>query len=206
MRNNRNRLGNGTPKRISPFSGYKNVVDQSFWFRSVLPAATATNQLTFFNTAPGNKNTTNILTPNMLPGDNDFVIMAIRVDIEEMIESAGVVATATAPGSMALIRRGFLEMKFDDETGFQTLVRDLPGGGGISGLYADGAAQTHWLSHGVPDRRNFRGLMRPLRIRPRKTFSLTISWVQAITTAAAQAIPVIVWLDGFYSKDVAPAA
>jgi hypothetical protein len=172
-------------------------IDKVIWANQTYPAAGITF-LDYFLTTSAVLFTSNMEAAGQLPGDKEFLIRSIGVQV---INSAAAAQTDIAD-YFSVIQRGVARLFIGNKDYSEWPIYLLPASGGVAGLRYTNTAATLGLvlSNGVPDTRNSYTLSRPLLIPRQLNFRVRLEWPAA--TAVTSDLIVRVLLKGEISRQI----
>jgi hypothetical protein len=172
-------------------------IDKVIWGVQQYPAA-GTTFLDYFLTTSPVLFTSNMEAAGQLPGDKEFLIRAIGVQV---IHTAAVAQTDIAD-FFSIIQRGVARLFIGNKDYSEWPIYLLPAsGGGYGDAFTNTAATLHLsITNGVPDVRNSYTLARPLLIPRQLNFRVRLEWPAA--TATTSAFDVRVMLKGEISRQI----
>ena len=173
-----------------------NYLDQPIYSRVDVAAAAQTN-IQFFSTGMGDLQYTNLSKANELPLSQNFICTTLRLYVHSRYTDG---TTPTPFNDIAGFQLGHVEMVADGAASqFNTLGFDAPGGGGIGGLVAEGAAATQLaLANGSTSRSQVRTFTVRVPIPKGRTFAVNVKFNSAWTPAGI--IPIVAVLDGYLTR------
>lgn len=173
-----------------------NDLDQPIYSRVDIAAA-ATSQIQFFTTGSGNRQYTNLTTPRRLPGTNHFRCTGIRLYLHSFATNGATPATLV---DVAGYQLGHLQINLDGANSqFDALGLLCPGGAGIGGIAAEGAAATQLgLANGSVLYSQFRRFRIPILIKAMQDFEVNLNFLAAWTPSAI--LIGVCALEGFYTR------
>lgn len=161
------------------------------YYDTALYTSGATLALRLFTIARATRDLSNLPTPGMIPGDQGFLVRAIRFHVKQRPESVAT-AAATNPQTGAvnnvslLMNTGVLQWTIGAKTYAEYPLWKLSAGGGAYGnimvndiLVAGAAAD--FGNAGYPDAGNIFTLTVPTFLEPAMSFWVDLTWPAALT-------------------------
>ncbi len=167
-------------------NGQLQIVPYIAYFKATYITATTGNTLPFFDVT-GPDTTTNIKQPGILPAGQSLLIQAIRIHIENGIETQDMgAADATIPSFAQdnfLIQEGILSMTIGTKPQGPWPIHCLPSGTGaeIAGIAAAGAEAANLLTLQADLMGPIYALFPNLLIANLQPFTATMKWAAALT-------------------------
>jgi hypothetical protein len=176
-------------KYAAKLGNKKEEIGWVYW-DTVLYTSGATIALRLFNAVRATRDVGNMPTAGALPGDQGFLIRAIRFYVKQRPESMATAAAAAAqPGALdnisLLINTGVLLWTIGGKNYAEYPLWSLPSGGGVYGniavndiLVAGAAAD--FGNCGYPDAGNVFTLTVPTFLEPNTSFWVDLVWPAAV--------------------------
>lgn len=189
----------------SPQTGGQPQALRWIYFDTDTVTSTVTRSITFFTTARGNKQLTNLETPGQMNAGNFFEICYLGFDI--LVGASETAAATAASGSLQDIQQIMLvnaptfNIDYNGKNYGEFPLRFLHTSGGAQGAIASGATAPDLQvgNNSFPDGGwNWGG---GLILCPGVGFSVTVTW-NAIPTITQGPVKVSFWMEGVKSRPV----